>query len=519
MNINAIKYVLTAVLVSSILLIMSGCGKSEGEAHKLGNLNVSFWVEPDPPSVGENEFKVKLTDAGGQPVTNASVGIKYFMPAMAGMPAMGSELEAEHRAEGLYSVILNLSMGGTFPWDVTVTVNRKGEDPVSGQWRVTPGKKGTPFLSPDGGESQNSTEMMEMDKNSSMDMGRQNNNAESKQINAPTFGITPYQQQLIGVKKDTVKIRKLISTIKTVGHVARNENLVSSVNMRFGGWIDILHIKYVGQKVLKDEPLMSVYSPDLIEAQEEYLQTFGAREIVSVLTTESLEKSKWQRNDLRRSAELKLRLLGMTDEQMKGILKHKRPDLSVLIQSPRTGYIVEMNTMEGSYFKTGTDLFIIADLSSVWVHAEVYEYEASYVKIGQEARIYLTYDSGTTYAGKIKYIYPSVDLDTRTVKLQIEFPNPDLKLKPGMYADVEIEIDAGEGITVPRSAVLTTGTRHLVFVDRGNGRFEPRDISVASRSNEYYLVTEGLKEGEVVVTSANFLIDSEAQMRGVLKHM
>ena len=204
---------------------------------------------------------------------------------------------------------------------------------------------------------------------------------------------------------------------------------------------------------------------------------------------------------------------------MKGILKHKRPDLSVLIQSPRTGYIVEMNTMEGSYFKTGTDLFIIADLSSVWVHAEVYEFEAPSVKVGQEARIFLTYDLGTAYVGKVQYIYPSVDQDTRTVKLQIEIPNPDMRLKPGMYADVEIEIDAGEGITVPRSAVLTTGTRHLVFVDRGNGRFEPRDISVAGRSNEYYLVSEGLKEGEVVVTSANFLIDSEAQMRGVLKHM
>ncbi|MCH7819343.1 MAG: efflux RND transporter periplasmic adaptor subunit [Candidatus Marinimicrobia bacterium] len=519
MNINAIKYVLIAVLVISALLVTDGCGTKEGEIHQIGNLNVSFWVVPDPPSVGENEFKVKLTDAGGQPVTNASVGIKYFMPAMAGMPAMGSELEAEHNAEGLYSVILNLSMGGTFPWDVTVTINRKGENPVSGQWRVTSGKKGTPFLSSSDGASEDGMEMMKMDEGSSMEMGEQDNIMVGKKSKALTFGITPYQQQLIGVKKDSVRIRKLISTIKTVGHVVRNENLISSVNMRFGGWIDTLHIKYVGQKVLKDEPLMNVYSPDLIEAQEEYLQTFGAREIVSVLTAESSGKSKWQRNDLRRSAELKLRLLGMTDEQMKGILKHKRPDLSVLIQSPRTGYIVEMNTMEGSYFKTGTDLFIIADLSSVWVHAEVYEYEASYVKIGQEARIFLTYDSGTAYVGKVQYIYPSVNLDTRTVKLQIEFPNPDMRLKPGMYADVEIEIDAGEGITVPRSAVLTTGTRHLVFIDRGNGRFEPRDISVAGRSNEYYLVSEGLKEGEVVVTSANFLIDSEAQMRGVLKHM
>ncbi len=519
MNINAMKYVLIAVLVTSLLLIIGGCGKSEGEAHKLGNLNVSFWVEPDPPSVGENEFKVKVTDVSGQPVTDATVGIKYFMPAMAGMPAMGSELEAEHRAEGLYTAILNLSMGGTFPWDVTITVNRKGKSSVSGQWRVTPGKKGTPFLSSSGGASQGSMEMMKMDEGSSMDMGEQDNTAVSTRSKAPTFDITPYQQQLIGVKKDTVRVRILKSTIKTVGHVARNENLVSSVNMRFGGWIDTLHIKYVGQKVLKDEPLMSVYSPDLIEAQEEYLQLFGTVEILSFLTAESSEKSKWQRNDLRRSTELKLRLLGMTDRQMAGILKRERPDMSVLIHSPRTGYVVEMNTKEGSYFRPGTDLFIIADLSSVWVHAEVYEFEASFVKKGQEARISLTYDSGTTYKGKIQYIYPFVDQDTRTVRLQIEFPNPELRLKPGMYADIKIEVDAGEGITVPRSAVLTTGTRHLVFVDRGNGRFEPRDISVISRSNEYYLVSEGLKEGEVVVTSANFLIDSEAQMRGVLKHM
>jgi len=279
MKTNAIKYVLTAVLVTGALLVIDGCGTKEGEAHKLGNLNVSFWVEPDPPSVGENEFKVKLTGAGGQPVTNASVGIKYFMPAMAGMPAMESEIEAEHNVEGLYTAILNLSMGGTFPWNVTITVDRKGEDPVSGQWRVTPSKKGTPFLSSGGVASQGRMNMTTTDEGSSMDVGKKDNIAESKQSKAPTFVITPYQQQLIGVKKDTVRIRKLKSIIKTVGHVARNENLISSVNMRFGGWIDTLYIKYVGQKVLKDEPLMSVYSPDLIEAQEEYLQLFEAVKI------------------------------------------------------------------------------------------------------------------------------------------------------------------------------------------------------------------------------------------------
>ena len=477
----AIKYVLTAVLVSSVLLVMDGCGTKEGEVHQLGSLNVSFWVEPDPPAVGENEFKIRVTDVSGLPVTDATVGIKYFMPAMAGMPAMGSELEAEHRTEGLYTAILNLSMGGTFPWDVTITVNRKGENPVSGQWRVTPGKKGTPFLSSGGGDSQGSMERMEMDESSSMNMGDLDNMAVSTQSNAPTFGITPYQQQLIGVKKDTVRIRKLKSIIKTVGHVARNENLMSSVNMRFGGWIDTLHIKYVGQKVLKDEPFMSVYSPDLIEAQEEYIQVFDAVEITTISGGESSEKSKRLSNNLRHSTELKLRLLGLTDKLMSRILKNERADMSVLVPAPRTGYIVEMNTKEGSYFKPGTDLYVIADLSSVWVHAEIYEFEASLVKEGQEARIFLTYDSGTTYEGKIQYIYPSVDQDTRTVKLQIEFPNPDLKLKPGMLADVEIEVDAGEGITVPRSAVLTTGTRHLVFVDRGNGRFEPRDISIANR--------------------------------------
>jgi len=207
MNSRDMKNVFIALLVTSALIVMDGCGTKEGEVHRLGNLNVSFWVEPDPPSVGENEFKVKLADAGGQPVRNASVVIKYFMPAMAGMPAMGSELEAGHSAEGLYSVILNLSMGGTFPWDVTVTVNRKGEDPVSGQWRVTPGKKGIPFLSSGGGASQGSMKMMEMDEGSSMDMGEQDNIVEGKQNIAPTFGITPYQQQLIGVKKDTVRIR------------------------------------------------------------------------------------------------------------------------------------------------------------------------------------------------------------------------------------------------------------------------------------------------------------------------
>ncbi|MFQ5641762.1 MAG: efflux RND transporter periplasmic adaptor subunit, partial [bacterium] len=184
-----------------------------------------------------------------------------------------------------------------------------------------------------------------------------------------------------------------------------------------------------------------------------------------------------------------------------------------------TGYVIARNILLGQHAKAGMDLYKIADLSRIWFFADVYESELANIQTGQQAKLTLPYNPEMALAGKIDYIYPSIDRETRTAKIRLIFPNPDFRLKPGMYANVEIAIDLSEQLVVPQTAVLNTGRRQLVFVDHGNGRFEPREIKTGSKVERYYTILAGLKTGEVVVKSGNFLIDAEAHVQGVLQTM
>ena len=220
-----------------------------------------------------------------------------------------------------------------------------------------------------------------------------------------------------------------------------------------------------------------------------------------------------------KSSRDRLLLWGISNEQIKMIRKSGIPSLLLAFFSPVDGYVVRLNAMEGRKVPEGTDLFVIADLSSVWVQVDIYEYELPFVKVGQTAEITSAYDPEIHYTGKVDYIYPILESKTRTAKIRLVFPNPELKLKPNMYADAKIRVDLGKNLTIPETAVLNTGTRQLVFVDKGNGRFEPREIQVGLKADHRYLVLKGLKENEIVVKSGNFLIDSEAQVQGVLQAM
>lgn len=317
-----------------------------------------------------------------------------------------------------------------------------------------------------------------------------------------TVNVPLYQQQLIGVQLDSVQIRPLGGTVRAVGHVAMDERSVAAVNLKFSGWIEALHVDYTGQLVQKGQPLFDIYSPELVATQEEYLQALRG-------TTPSL----------RQSARERLRLWKISDEQITEIEKAGRVNQRITVHSPIRGHVLSKQVSEGSHVKQGRDLYTIADLSTVWVLAEVYEHELPSVAEGQRAIIRLTTEPGRQYEGRVDYVYPTLNARARTAKVRIVVANPDLKLRPDMYAEVEIAVEAGDYLTVAETAVLNTGTRQLVFVDRGNGRFEPRQVHVGKKMENYYVVIQGLQAGEVVVKSGNFLIDAEAQVQGVMQNM
>lgn len=341
--------------------------------------------------------------------------------------------------------------------------------------------------------------------------------SENVQKDARTINIPLYQQQLIGVQRDTVARHPTVKTIRTVGIVAYNEAKVATINLKFSGWIEKLYVNYTGQFMQKGQPLFEIYSPEVVATQEEYLQALKA--VAQKNRFANSVQHKNGGNTLLASTRERLLLWGITKKQIRELESTRVPRLTVAVGSPITGYVVKKNVLQGGKAKEGTDLYTIADLSTLWVHADIYEYELPFIKVGQQAQITLTYDPKVKYTGKVDYIYPMLNTKTRTAKIRLIAPNPELRLKPEMYANVSIKVDLGVQLTVPETAVLNTGARQLVFVDRGNGRFEPREIELGTKVDRYYVVLKGLEEGEIVVKSGNFLIDAEAHVQGVLQSL
>jgi membrane fusion protein, copper/silver efflux system len=331
-----------------------------------------------------------------------------------------------------------------------------------------------------------------------------------KEVAPGTVQISPERQQLIGVKIGAVEMKTLEKVVRTVGRVDYDEKRIVTVSPKIGGWIEDLYIDFTGKFVREGEPLLTIYSPELVATQEEYLIALKAKK--------DLKKSPFPEvagsgDSLAESAKRRLKLWDITDEQIKTLEESGQSKKTLTLYSPFSGFVLEKNAYKGMNIMPGMALYKLADLSVVWLIADIYEYELPFVRLGQQASFQLSYLPGETFTGKAIYIYPSLNPETRTVKVRYEFPNPHGRLKPEMYANVEIKVRLGQKMTVPEGAVINTGIRQMVIVDRGSGYFEPRDIKVGSKVDDYYEVIKGLKAGERVVTSANFLIDSESKLK------
>jgi len=328
--------------------------------------------------------------------------------------------------------------------------------------------------------------------------------------------ISPERQQLIGVRFGTVEKRPLQKVIRTVGRFDYDEKRIGIVSPKISGWIEDLYVDFTGRFVRKGEALLTVYSPELVSTQEEYLLALKARKEWSKSTFAEVSEGG---NLLAESARRRLKLWDITDAQIKALEESGEPKKTMTLFSPFTGYVLEKMVNQGQFVDAGMALYKIADLSVVWLIADIYEYELPAIRLGQQASIQMAYYPGEIFTGKAIYIYPYLDPQTRTAKVRYEFANPHGKLKPEMFTNVEITVRLGDRLAVPEGAVIDTGVRKVVIVDRGAGYFEPREVRLGMKAGEVFEVVDGLKAGERVVTSANFLIDSESKLKEAVSGM
>ena len=333
-----------------------------------------------------------------------------------------------------------------------------------------------------------------------------------------TVKIAEGKQQLIGVQTATVERERLFRTIRAVGQITADETKLAHVHLKVNGSIEQVYVDFVGQLVKKGQPLFTLYSPDLVATEQEYLI---ARRGKQYLGNSIFPEVSQGADSLLRSARERLRLWDISDDQIKKLDETGEVTRTLTFYSPVDGFVTDRKAFPQTNVTPDMELYTVADLSTIWATAEIYEYEVPYVHLGQQAQMELSYFPGRTYSGRVTYIYPTVDPQTRTVKVRLEFPNPKFELKPQMFSEVLLKIDYGNQLVVPPDAILDSGEKQTIFVALPDGYFEPREVTIGARLEDKVVVLSGLKAGERIVTSGNFLIDSESRLKsamGGMKH-
>jgi Cu(I)/Ag(I) efflux system membrane fusion protein/cobalt-zinc-cadmium efflux system membrane fusion protein len=322
--------------------------------------------------------------------------------------------------------------------------------------------------------------------------------------------LTPERIQSIGVKTGTVEYKQLSDDIRATGTVEINERLISYVQVRFPGYLRKVFANATYQYVRKGEPLFTIYSPDLVATQQEYLL---AQRNQKLLQSSSVDGVAAGAATLSTAAEQRLEQWEVPQSQVAELKERGKPVTDLTVYSPVSGYITERNALPNLYVEPSTRLYTVADLSRVWVNAQIFQDDIGRLKPGDRTAITVDSYPGHTFAGAIEEILPQVDTATRTVHVRLAIANPGLKLKPGMFVNVDLKTSLGRQLVVPASAVFQSGTRQLVFLDHGNGSLEPKEIALGPRVGDDFVVLKGLEAHQSIVTSANFLIDSESQLQ------
>jgi Cu(I)/Ag(I) efflux system membrane fusion protein len=332
-----------------------------------------------------------------------------------------------------------------------------------------------------------------------------------EELDTGVIFVDAQRRQTIGVRTAPVRRQPISVHIRAVGKIVYDETRLAEVTVKYKGWIGKLYADTTGERVREGEPLFTLYSPELYAAQEELLTALASQS--AARATSVPDRADY----LVDAARKKLRLWDIEDEQVKRIAESGEPLEYIPVLSPVAGHVIEKNIVEGSSVEPGETLYRIAGLDKVWVEAEVYESELPLVDVGQEAEVTLPYLPGRSFRGRVSFVYPYLEGESRTGRVRIELPNPGLELKPGMYANVDLGKELGERLVVPEEAVLYAGLRRLVFLDLGEGRLKPQEIEVGVKSGDFFEVLSGLEEGDVVVTSGNFLVAAESRIKSAAK--
>jgi len=329
----------------------------------------------------------------------------------------------------------------------------------------------------------------------------------------PAVEIPPEKQQLIGVKTVEVAVMPLHKIIRTVGRVEYDERRLATINTKVEGWIEKLYADFTGKFIKKGSPLAEIYSPELLATQQEFINLMKWKK-----QSNDNELGKMLSGDtgaLIEGARQRLRLFDISEKQIKRIEETGTPLRTLTIHSPVSGYVVQKIALQGMRVMPGDKLFDIADLSTVWILSDIYEYELPLVRAGQKAKISLSYFPEREFVSTLDFVYPSLSGDTKTAKARFTISNPGGQLKPQMFTNVEVKVDLGKKLAVPEDAIIDTGERKVVYVDKGEGYFEPREIVTGVRGEGLIEVRKGLRAGEKIASSGTFLIDSEAKLKNV----
>jgi len=319
--------------------------------------------------------------------------------------------------------------------------------------------------------------------------------------------------KLSGVQTAIARQETVQRTVRTVGLVVADETRVRHIHTKVNGWIETLATNFTGQAVREGTPLLSLYSPELLTSQQEFV---AARQAAAKMEASNTPEVMAMASQLVQAARQRLSLFDVPTAAIERLDKGGAPQRAVTLEAPISGFVTAKGVYEGQQVAPGMELFTITDLSQVWIEADLYEYEASQVKIGQEATLSLSYEPNATLKGQVAYVFPYLATESRTLKVRFNFPNPELKLKPQMYADVTLAIDQAPGVSIPDSAVIDSGLRQVVFVETVPGTFEPRQVKIGVRGEGKVRVVAGVSAGDLVVIKANFLLDSESRLRAAI---
>lgn len=463
-----------SILCLMSLLAATACSKPPlPPTTTAGDLRIRLALVPDPPSTGDNALLVTLTDASGKPVEGAQLAFQYDMPAMGAMPEMKGGGESRSLGEGRYRITYPLQMNGD--WTLTLGIEAPGHPPARVRLKVSPARKG--FTVESGGGP-----------------GARSGEAEGLEV-------SPYRRQLLGVRFATAEERELTRSIRGFGQVEVDERQLADVTLRYEAFVESLAVAETGRAVKVGEPLLTLYSPDLLAAEEEYLAAVGAADGADALRTASGRR---------------LRLWGLSDSDLARIRSQGHTAGRFTLRSPASGVVLEKNVVVGTRVMPGQVLYRIGNLGKVWVQAQFFESEAPFVAVGQPATIAVPALPGETMEGRVTFLAPRVDDKTRTLQARIELPNPRRVLLPGMFADVKAQRSLGKVLAVPTAALLLSGEHRYAFVERGASRLEPVAVEIGPTGGEFTQVRAGLTAGDRVVVGPTFLLGSEAQLRDAL---